>query len=82
MAIFWWMDDHYFKMAAWMYRCWMKTFFSDSFFFFKRHVLLEMRQVLYFYANFHKFFYTETVGSLTSSDRDSLHVARRQMEAT
>ena len=42
-----------FKMAAWMYRLWMKTFFfSDSFFFFKGHELLEMRQVLYFICKF------------------------------
>ena len=47
MAIFWWMYVHYFKMAAWMFRRWMKTFFFSEFF--KRLVFLQMRQVILFF---------------------------------
>ena len=35
-----------FKMAALLYRRWMKTFFSE---FFKRLVFLEMREVILFF---------------------------------
>ena len=63
-----------------MYRHWMKTFFFSEFF--KRLVFLETSYFIFHLIEDLQLFNTETVGSHTSSDRDSLHVARRQMEAT
>ena len=72
VAIFWWMFDHYFKMAAWMYRRWMKTFFFSEFF--KRLVFLETSYFIFHLIEDLQLFNSETVGSHSSSDRDSLYV--------
>ena len=72
------------KMAALMFRCWMKRIplFRIQFFLQKACVSWRWAKFFYFYIfcpldwRFTTI-YTETVGSLTSSGRDSLQVARQ-----